>query len=147
MRTLVTGHRLHKLEAYDIQWIRESITASLLDGALSTGFGLSGMASGVDLWFCQSCLALGIPYAACIPFESQSDTMDSEQALLRDVLIAQSSDIRRVRNSSMVEHADNGIVVWDGNKGGTHNVAQQMVEADKPFIWLNPVGRKIWICF
>lgn len=44
----------------------------------------------------------------------------------------------------MVEKADTGLVVWDGNKGGTHNVFQQLVEKKKPFVWINPVNEKFY---
>lgn len=43
----------------------------------------------------------------------------------------------------MVEIIDYGIIVWDGNKGGTHNVFQQMIENKKGFVWINPVSEKI----
>lgn len=104
------------------------------------------MASGVDLWFCEACLALDIPYIACIPFDEQGETMEESEALLRSELIRQAGQVRKVKNSWMVEEAEMGIVVWDGNKGGTHNVVQQLIEKQKPFIWINPVGRKVWHC-
>lgn len=147
MKTLVTGHRLFKLAAYDLDWIRLALAETLVDPDLPTSYGYAGMASGVDLWFCQACLDLGIPYEACIPFEDQRNEMGSDEAALRDHLTAAATKVSHVRNRYMVERAQAGIVVWDGNKGGTHNVVQQMVEANKPFWWLNPVAQKIWRCF
>jgi uncharacterized protein with von Willebrand factor type A (vWA) domain len=49
--------------------------------------------------------------------------------------------------AQLVEHCDIGIVIWDGNKGGTHNVLQQLVEKSKSFYWINPVKQVIWKCF
>lgn len=145
MRTLITGHRLHKLTCYDTDWIKLAILAALEETFLrSTSYGLSGMASGVDLWFCDACVRKNLPYAACIPFESQGNTMDEMSRYERDVFISFASEIKNVRNSSMVDKADAGLVVFDGNKGGTHNVFQQLIEKQKPFVWINPVAKKIW---
>lgn len=147
MKTLITGHRLFKLEAYDTDWIKLAISEVLSDKMAPVSYAYSGMASGVDLWFCQSCIALNIPYEACIPFEEQSLEMDEEERQLRDYLIAASNRISHVRNRYMVEKAQAGVAVWDGNKGGTHNVVQQIIEAQKPFWWINPASEKIWRCF
>jgi len=144
MRCLITGHRFFKLEQYSIDWIKFAIKESLAD--LCPSYGLSGMASGVDLWFCQICSELKIPYAACIPFEDQQDLVEEFEKEERLNLIDQASKIWRIRNSAMLEKSDVGIVVWDGNKGGTHNVVQQLVENKKPFFWINPVSEKIWEC-
>lgn len=146
MKYLVSGHRLFKLKSYDIKWIqdalREVIENLFLDGRFS--YGLSGMASGVDLWFCQILLDLKIQYTACIPFDNQEDTMDEDSAKYRDKLLSAAGKIMEIRNSGMINIADAGIIVWDGNKGGTHNVFQQMIEKNKHIIWINPVGKKVW---
>lgn len=147
MKVLITGHRLFKLATYDVDWIRLAIADVLTDPAMPASYGYAGMASGVDLWFCEACLELGIPYEACIPFEDQRLEMDATEQAVRDRLIAAASKVSHVRNRYMVEKAQAGIAVWDGNKGGTHNVVQQMVEASKPFWWLNPVAQRIWRCF
>ena len=147
MKTLVTGHRLFKLESYDTDWIKLAIEEILSDRENPVSYGMSGMASGVDLWFCQACIACAIPYEACIPFEDQRFEMEIHETELRDDLIASAAQVSHVRNRYMVEKAQAGIAVWDGNKGGTHNVVQQMVEAGKPFWWLNPVSQRIWKCF
>lgn len=145
MKTLVTGHRLHKLQQYDIEWIQNAILESFETTFLkNTSYGLSGMASGVDLWFCEACLFFGIPYAACVPFESQSETMDEESQKQREQYIRNASEILKIRNSLMVEKTDSALVVFDGNKGGTHNVFQQLIEKSIPMVWINPVGKKIW---
>ena len=146
MKKLITGHRLFKLVNYDIEWIKFALEEALSDPEIPTSFGYSGMASGVDLWFCQICLALGIPYEACVPFEDQQFEMEEDERQIRSELIRKANKLSYVRNRYMVEKAQGGIVVWDGNKGGTHNVVQQMVEARMPFWWINPVAQKIWRC-
>lgn len=144
MKTLITGHRLFKLQQYDIPWIQGAIRDALDHTFLYTiGYGLSGMADGVDLWFLIALRERNIPYSACIPFEEQAEYMSSEDQILRDELIAGASMKELIRNSAMVSRCDTGLVVWDANKGGTHNVFQQMIEARKPFVWINPVWKTI----
>lgn len=147
MKLAVTGHRLFKLASYDVAWIKWAIEDALVAHSHMVSYGYAGMASGVDLWFCEACVALGIPFAACIPFEAQRDAMEADETVARDVLIAKAAETLFVRNRVMVERCDMGMVVWDGNKGGTHNVLQQLVEAGKPFLWINPVAKKVWNCF
>lgn len=145
MKTLITGHRLHKLQTYDIEWIKNAILGSFLTTFLSnTTYGLSGMASGVDLWFCNSCQNCNIPYAACIPFDEQEQTMDAISKEERAFYIENAASILKIRNSIMVEKADAALVVFDGNKGGTQNVFQQLIEKNIPMVWINPVGKKVW---
>ena len=144
MRTLVTGHRLFKLQQYDIPWIQGAIRDALDYTFLqTTGYGLSGMADGVDLWFLMILRERGIPYSACIPFEEQGEYMSETDQILRDELIAGASMKELIRNSAMVSRCNAGMVVFDGNKGGTHNVFQQLIEAHKPFVWINPVWKTI----
>ena len=146
MKLLVSGHRLEKLAGYDTEWIRQAIhdTIGLLREIRGLALAYSGMASGVDLWFCQACLDWEIPYHACVPFEEQGDLMDEASQRLRKELLSRAAQIRRVKNTWMVQNATAGLIVWDGNKGGTHNVLQQMLEAHKPFWWLIPQQKK-WV--
>ncbi len=149
MKLLVSGHRYHKLieKNYDINYIKEAIEEAVKNTRILYGFGMgySGMASGVDLWFCETCYKYNIPYVACIPFEGQENTMSAEDSMLRQKLIDNAAIVKRdTKNSYMVEKADIGLIIWDGNKGGTHNVFQQMVEKKKPFAWINPVAMKIY---
>lgn len=148
MKIMISGHRKEKLLDYDSSWIKEAIRGILLELQENGQYlrGLSGMASGVDLWFCQICQELGIPYVACIPFAEQSETMGLEDKLLRDALIKSAAQTQEARNSYMVENCDTAIVVWDGNKGGTHNCFQQLIEAKKDFWWINPVKETIIKC-
>lgn len=72
--------------------------------------------------------------------------MTEEARVDREECLKLAVEVLNVRNSWMVEHADIAIVLWDGNKGGTHNVLQQLIEKRIPFYWLNPVSQKIWPC-
>jgi uncharacterized phage-like protein YoqJ len=146
MKTLITGHRLYKLSTYNQEWIKEAIEVAI-SSMPNISIGLSGMASGVDLWFCQACYKCCIPFIACPPFEEQIETIPETEKPLREWCFEKAAETWKIRNSQMVVKCDSAIVVFDGNKGGTHNVFQQLVENKKPFIWINPVGEKIWECF
>ena len=136
MKTLISGHRKQKLCGYDIQWIEASISNSIF--SLNTTIGLSGMADGIDLIFCS----LLENYHCYIPFENQDEYMSEEDKEWRKDLIKKSRKCYKAKNSQMVRDCDNGIIVWDGNKGGTHNVFQQMVECGKPFFWIEPINKR-----
>lgn len=151
MKLLITGHRRKKLEenGYDSIWIENSI-GSLLQEIKEFQLPLicyAGMADGVDMMFCNMCNLLDIPYIACVPFENQDEYMNDGDKMLRAQQIYCAKEVKNVKNSWMVEHCDSGIVVWDGNKGGTHNVVQQLIEKKKNFHWINPVGKVVWKCF
>lgn len=148
LKILITGHRIQKLANYDETFIRDSIRECLWEHKQNHSYirGYVGMASGVDLWFCEICKEENIPYYACIPFDSQDETMSKHDAWVRKKLIEDAMLVKGVRNSWMVEEVNHAIVVWDGNKGGTHNVVQQLVEKKINFHWINPVAKKIWDC-
>lgn len=149
MRIVITGHRTEKLAPYDFGWIQSAIDDVLVElkSKESSLLAYSGMASGIDLHFCKSCILLGIPFIACVPFEGQEYTMTPRDADVREQLLKVAKEIKEVKNSWMVEHTDMGIAVWDGNKGGTHNVVQQFVEKRRNFYWINPVAKVTWKCF
>ena len=148
MKTLISGHRIEKLKNYSEDFIRLAID-ECIDIFINKhgGFiGMSGMASGVDLWFSEACLAKKVPYHAYIPFKEQEDVVPENEKELRRILIKHACKVYNLRNNHMVQSADRGIIVWDGNKGGTHNVLQQMIEHKKEFCWINPVSEKIIQC-
>lgn len=136
---LISGHREEKLNNYNRSWIRDEIEIALLE--MSPKIGLCGMANGVDLDFCKICEKLSIFLHCYVPFDGQENYMTSEDKQYRQQIIEKSFRLN-LRNSYMVENCDIGIIVFDGNKGGTHNVFQQMLEVKKPFIWIEPNGKK-----
>jgi uncharacterized phage-like protein YoqJ len=149
MKTLISGHRLFKLQNYSIDFIKYAIDDTIDSIATEYGnfIGYSGMASGVDLWFCDSCLIKKYQYNACIPFKEQEDEMDADEKMHRQTLIDKAANVYNIRNSAMIDKVDMAIIVWDGNKGGTHNVLQQCVEVNKKFYWVNPVRQNIIKCY
>ena len=149
MRIVITGHRTEKLAIYDFGWIQSAIDDVLVElkSKDTNLLAYSGMASGIDLHFCKSCIVLGIPYIACVPFDGQENTMIPRDADLRAILLKSAKEIKEVKNSWMVEHTDVGIAVWSAQKGGTFNVVEQFVTARKNWYWINPVGKVTWKCF
>lgn len=149
MRLIITGHRIHKLKDYNYQWIQQTIEQTVLKCIEMHGISLaySGMASGVDLIFCSACFYHKLPFIACVPFEGQEETMLTSDASIRKEFLSHAKEVKQVKNSWMVENADIAIVVFDGNKGGTHNVFQQLIEKKKDFYWINPVSQVVWKCF
>ena len=118
MRIVITGHRLQKLSNYDTEFILlaiDDIVQHLKCNGASLAY--SGMADGVDLWFCRSCLWHKLPYIACVPFEEQDEYMSFDDKTLRNSLLTSAKEIMKVRNSWMVEHCDYGVVImvlWFG---------------------------------
>ncbi len=151
MKLLISGHRRKKLDdnGYDKHWIEDVIKSILLKIKESNEpfISYSGMADGVDLIFCGACNWHEMPYIACVPFDEQEDYMGEADKWLRQQMLDAAKEIKKVKNSWMVEHSDMAIVVWDGNKGGTANVVQQLIENKKDFYWVNPVGKTVWKCF
>lgn len=145
MKLMVSGHRIQKLKDDEVQWIQYAL-ANVLSGCFNYygySYGLSGMASGVDLWFCQVCIMYNIPYAACIPFDEQQDTMKEEDSNLRETLIKSSAQVIKCRNSEMIEKCNGAVVVWNGGKGGTHNVFEQLLQTNKQIFWMIPARKQI----
>ena len=149
MRLIISGHREYKLvqNGYDIGWITDAIEEVLIELHELKPLCYSGMADGVDLIFCKLCSQLNLPFIACVPFVGQEDNMIMLHRVMREQLLKEAKEIKKVKNSWMVENCDTAIVVWDGNKGGTHNVLQQLIEKQKNFHWVNPVSKVVWKCY
>ena len=142
MKLMITGHRKAKLAMYDNVRIEEVIKEELAKRDFFVG--LSGMADGVDLWFASACIDLKMPLHCYIPFDSQDEYMSDKDKKFRQLLMAKSFQVYKRRNSVMVMDCESAIVVWDGNKGGTNNCFQQLLEHKKPVTWINPITCKVY---
>jgi len=76
MKLMVTGHRPKDLGGYSNnptqEWIRQELRRILLKAQVRYGTDLeiiSGMALGVDTWWAEEALALGVPLLAYVPFK------------------------------------------------------------------------------
>lgn len=146
MKVLVSGHRTSKLINYNLVAINELLELALMSMSDRYGYiiGLSGMANGIDLEYCDICKKLGMRYYACPSFEEQADYMSDDERVRRSRLIEEAEVVYKIRNSEMLERSDRGIIVWDGNKGGTHNVMQQMLERGRGYIWIEPKSLRVY---
>jgi len=132
---MVTGHRIEKLEGYNIPQLRVDMAKAIDELTIQYGwlYGLSGMASGVDLWFLDILQDKGMTYACYIPFEEQTDYMSTEDAIHRQKLINAADRVyRKTRNIRMVEDCDIALIVYDGvDKGGTWRAMQKAQTLNK----------------
>ncbi len=69
--------------------------------------------------------------------------MSEQDRREREELLGLAAEVKKVRNRYMTEHCQGAIAVWDGNKGGTHNCFQQLLEFNKPILWLIPQSKKV----
>jgi len=111
---------------------------------------ISGMALGVDTYFVQVCLELGIPFTAAIPFVGQESKWLPIQQKLYQYLLARAAKIvyvcepgyerwkMQARNEWIVDHSDHMIAVFDGSPGGTANAVLYAHKVNCPITRINP---------
>lgn len=146
MKIAIVGHHTEKLIAYDTGWIQSAIDGVLV-GVKSDNsplLGFTGMESSVDLYFCKTCILLGIPYIVCI---STAPTLTPRNSEVREQLMKTAQEIKQTDQSWVLDNVDIGICVFDGSEGRTYEVFKQWVKNRKKFYWINPVGRVTWKCF
>lgn len=156
MKVMITGHRPSRLGGYRPNPLTTKIK-HWLGNTLKFAFNadenleiISGMALGVDQWWAESGIRLGLPVHAYIPFKNQEKIWPlSSQQKYRNILskvttqktISQNTNsgwgrAMQLRNKAMVDNADWCIAVWDGTpKGGTWNCIQYIRKKDK-FLYL-----------
>ena len=148
---MVTGHRPQKLPLK----VHSAIKLALLERvqALFEQHDdlelISGMALGVDTWFTEIAIKLGIPFHAFIPFEGQdvcwnatdsthySNLMDAAKSI-NIVAPAFSRQAYFDRNTRMAEMSDECIAVWDGSQSGTAHAVSVADSLGVPVDRINP---------
>lgn len=152
MTVAFTGHRPDKLGGYNNVCMQRWVSFLLEDTleALKPHLAYCGMALGVDTWAAQTCIKLGIPFVAAIPFRGQeSQWPEASQQQYKDLLSKASSvtvcchgDYHKrkmqVRNEYMVNACDVLIAVWDGSPGGTANCIRYAQSRDKQIVYITP---------
>lgn len=110
---------------------------------------ISGMALGFDTWAAETCIQLGIPFIAAIPFAGQQRMWSPEQQLHYAELLsrAQSQHVvcpggyeprkMQIRNVWMVDNSDCLLACWNGSPGGTKNCIDYAKVKKKDIIYLN----------
>ncbi|MCK5612324.1 DUF1273 family protein, partial [Candidatus Pacearchaeota archaeon] len=110
---------------------------------------ITGMAMGVDTWFADIAVQLGIPFYAVIPFHGQtagwkhSDNLHYAKliAASKKLIVVAKSQSRQAylnRNTAMVEQSDECIAVWDGSRSGTSHAVGVANKLNVPVDRINP---------
>ena len=165
----VTGHRPPKVGGYAAgnpleQAVRKALRTALVnlrdlrrlqgdpEGKLCA---LTGMALGVDQWFAEAAIDLGIPFVAAVPFEGQELRWPSTSQIAYHTTLAEARAVHMVcpggyaawkmqaRNRWMVDNADQCIAVWDGSEGGTGNCVEYARSRALPVEIIDPRTLKL----
>ncbi len=144
---MITGHRPNKLGGYassPIQievraWMRAELnTFHLRYGPRLRA--ISGMALGVDQWWAEEALRLGVPLHAYVPFIGQEAAWPIASREHYQHLLGQAETVvicspggyaarkMQIRNQRMVDDAQIYLAVWDGTYGGTANCVGYMTQ-------------------
>ncbi len=147
----ITGHRPNRMG--DEPWLAEVLHR--LVAKLEYQRGLSGMAWGADLLFCEACRDMGVAYDAIIPYPQQPDRWPLEwQARYREAVgLAQetqvlqpeySAGVYMKRNRMLVNRVSDVLVVWDGvREGGTWATVQMIEQKGMEWVWIHPEERTV----
>ena len=161
---MVTGHRPQHLspgaEGEIRAWLRSMLIR--LKGSPSTRasgvVALSGMALGVDTWYAEEALALGVPVWAAVPFRGQpniwgaADRARHAELLTRAWRVTELSpdtqpdrgtatQLLHERNAYMISVSDAALVVLRADKeksGGTAGAYRSLVEQQRKFWRFTP---------
>lgn len=155
MKVAFTGHRPDKLGGYGSSQMQElvrrqltDVLCQLHDDSLNLK-AISGMALGFDTWAAETCIQLGVPFIAAIPFEGQQRMWSPEQQLHYKELLSRAEDKiivcpggyeprkMQIRNVWMVDNCDLLIACWNGTTGGTKNCVDYAKLKKKDILYLN----------
>lgn len=148
MIVAVTGHRPSKFEVYGLEWAEKITKTWLINNlaVLQPRKVITGMAVGVDTWMAETCVDLGIPFVAAVPFRGQealwpAPVQENYHRLLEkaeQVVVVSSGGYSpaklHARNRWMVDHAHRLLCVWDGSTGGTKACRDYALKVGCPII-------------
>lgn len=149
-----TGHRPNKLGGYKLpNPTKDKIQSFLTEiiGNLKPDKAISGMALGVDQWAAETCITLGIPFIAAIPFIGQDKIWPTHSQIAYKSLLSKACEEIVVceggylpekmlkRDCWMVDNCDKLIAVWDGTNGGTGHTVKYAKDIGKPIERINPL--------
>lgn len=158
MKIMITGHRPQKLGGFGSSPTQIAIKAKLheiLTRAIKK-YGkenieiISGMALGVDQWWCEAAQELGLDVAAYIPFPGQESNWPESSKRHYVALLSKCKRVKvccqgsysarkmQIRNEVMVDNADVCVAIWDGSSGGTGNCVHYIRGVEKPFLIVDP---------
>lgn len=131
----VTGHRPDKLGGYGPSETQTDVRNAIRNALhiYKPSLVITGMALGVDQWMAETCIEVGIPFLAAVPFPGQefrwpTESQDRYWELLKKAARVHicspgpySAKRLQDRNEWMVDHSQMLLAVWDGSPGGTAN--------------------------
>lgn len=156
---MVTGHRPQKLPSNSEELIKLVLTTKIQQTLIihpSLNL-ISGMATGVDTWFAEIGLKMGIPVHAVIPFKEQSSRWSFEEQRRYSLLLKCVKSITVIskypstksyfdRNIAMVNDSDECIAICNDSKSGTFHAIKKAKERGLPTKVFNPED-KTTTCF
>ena len=131
-----TGHRPDKLGGYKLPNPTYIHVCQEIEKALKEfkpDKCISGMCIGVDQWFANICVKLGISFIAAVPFVKQEVMWPEKSRIIYQKLLAKANEVvivsegeysaakMQIRNEWMVDRCDLLLAIWNGTKGGTAN--------------------------
>lgn len=111
---------------------------------------ITGMALGFDQWVAMACPALGVPYAAYVPFKGQeSKWPEQAQKVYRELLACAAYEEvisdggyavwkMHARNKAIVDDCTYLGGAYDGSPGGTEQCVRYAIRTDRELTILDP---------
>lgn len=144
-----TGHRPNKTGGYSAK-AKDTLVAFATE-LLSKRIEIIeeayvGMALGWDTATALACIALGIPFIACVPFKGQELAWPKESQDEFNYILSKAKEVIYVcdngyaawkmqkRNEFMVDNTVITISLWDGTSGGTGNCVAYAKSKTKPVV-------------
>lgn len=153
----ITGHRPVAFGIYDssnpvVVRVVQALHIALV--ALRPTSAISGMALGVDTWFVDACIELGIPFVAALPCDNLEAVWPWQMKLDHRARLLKAKEVVTVspgvyqpwkmqkRNEYVVDHCTKLLSVYDGSsRGGTYNClmyAAQVGREVQQVVWRDP---------
>ena len=153
-----TGHRPSKIGGFSIpnptyNYICKETEKILLQEKPDKV--ITGMALGFDTILANTCIKIGIPFIAAIPFKGQENYWPTEARDLYYKLLSKAEAIEvvcpggfaswkmQVRNQWLVNRCDLLVACFNNDTyGGTYNCIKYAKEHNKKIIFINPKNIK-----
>ena len=154
---MVTGHRPNHFTHAQQTWVRQALLdlAVRLRDRRGMTTGISGMATGSDLWWADAVVKAGVRLEAHVPFGGQESTWPSDDRHEYHRLLSKAVRIPpptgtyakgsfHRRNHAMVRASDQAVVVWrHGDRGGTWATLKYALSLGLRPLWVNPDAQLI----
>lgn len=147
VKIAVTGHRPHKLGGYNAKGNFKAIRRHMRDFLSEAPDGelilYSGGALGIDQFWMEVGLHLGLPVIAALPFEGYDSRWPAHSRKEYEKLLDRCEEVQYVcapgyghdklqnRNEFMVRECDVLVAYWDGTQSGTSNCIDYARMKDK----------------